>query len=189
MGQQIASKSPVKRAPRRQRQNYVDNKVLYAAMTDYINSVEKAEEDGTELPRVTAYIGDCIMKISEHLSYSPNFMNYSFREEMVNDGIENCLQYINNFDPKKYNNPFSYFTQIIFYAFLRRIAKEKKYLYTKHVATARANLLHETSTSQAGDGAHGDKIKFGEYSQEQMEKFIEDFETKKAAKKQKRNKV
>jgi len=71
------------------------------------------------------------LKIATHLSYKPNFVNYMFREDMISDGIENCVQYIHNFDPEKSKNPFAYFTQIIHYAFLRRIQKEKKQLDIK----------------------------------------------------------
>ena len=78
------------------------------------------------------YIGDCFMKIATHLSYKPNFVNYMFREDMISDGIENCVQYIENFNPEKSKNPFAYFTQIIYYAFLRRIQKEKRQLEIKN---------------------------------------------------------
>ena len=77
------------------------------------------------------YLGSCFLKIATHLSYKPNFVNYMFRDDMISDGIENCVQYIHNFDPEKSRNPFAYFTQIIHYAFLRRIQKEKKQLDIK----------------------------------------------------------
>ena len=70
-------------------------------------------------------LSECFLKIATHLSYKPNFVNYMFREDMICDGIENCVQYIHNFNPEKSSNPFAYFTQIIHYAFLRRIQKEK----------------------------------------------------------------
>ena len=117
-------------AKKRQKHNYVDNKKFLQEMIKYKDSVTLAEEEGKTRPRVPIYIGDCIMKIATHLSYKPNFVNYTFREEMISDGIENCLQYIDNFNPEKSQNPFAYFTQIIYYAFLRRIQKEKRYLYT-----------------------------------------------------------
>ena len=91
-----------------------------------------AKEKGLERPRVPNYIGECFLKIATHLSYKPNFVNYMFREDMICDGIENCLQYIDNFDPEKSSNPFAYFTQIIYYAFLRRIQKEKKQMEIKN---------------------------------------------------------
>ena len=112
--------------------HYVDNKQFYVAMSEWIKNVKDAENTGEPKPPVTDYIGECFMKIAEHLSYRPNFINYSYREEMVGDGIENCLMYAHNFDPEKSKNPFSYFTQMIYYAFLRRIEKEKKQLYVKY---------------------------------------------------------
>ena len=90
--------------------------------------MEQVKKDGKKPPPVTNYIGECFLKIVNHLSYRPNFINYTYREEMISDGIENCLQYVHNFNPEKSDNPFAYFTQIIYYAFLRRIQKEKKQL-------------------------------------------------------------
>ena len=111
--------------------HYVNNADFLAAIVEMKAKKQEAEELGLPNPIVSNYIGECILKIATHLSYKPNFINYSYREEMISDGIENCLQYINNFDPAKSNNPFAYFTQIIYYAFLRRIAKEKKQSYIK----------------------------------------------------------
>ena len=111
---------------------YVNNKEFLEAITTYRNSVIKARENEDARPRVPNYIGECFLKIATHLSYKPNFVNYMFREDMICDGIENCLQYIDNFDPAKSNNPFAYFTQIIYYAFLRRIQKEKKQMEIKN---------------------------------------------------------
>ena len=111
---------------------YVNNKEFLEAITVYRNSVIKARENEDARPRVPNYIGECFLKIATHLSYKPNFVNYMFREDMICDGIENCLQYIDNFDPTKSSNPFAYFTQIIYYAFLRRIQKEKKQMEIKN---------------------------------------------------------
>ena len=105
---------------------YVNNKEFLEAVTVYRNAVIKAREAEDPRPRVPNYIGECFLKIATHLSYKPNFVNYMFREDMICDGIENCVQYIKNFDPAKSSNPFAYFTQIIHYAFLRRIQKEKR---------------------------------------------------------------
>ena len=110
---------------------YVNNKEFLAAIVEYRQKVLAAKETGGTKPRVPNYIGECFLKIATHLSYKPNFVNYMFREDMICDGIENCLQYIDNFDPEKSSNPFAYFTQIIYYAFLRRIQKEKKQLEIK----------------------------------------------------------
>jgi DNA-directed RNA polymerase specialized sigma24 family protein len=112
--------------------HYVNNADFLKSITEYREKVQKAIAEGKPKPQVPNYVGECIYKIATHLSYKPNFMNYSYREEMISDGIENCLQYIDNFDPEKSKNPFSYFTQIIYFAFLRRISKEKKQSYIKN---------------------------------------------------------
>jgi hypothetical protein len=116
---------------KKQTENYVNNKEFLAAISEYRQKVIAAKASGKPRPRVTNYLGECFLKIATHLSYKPNFVNYMFREDMICDGIENCLQYIDNFDPEKSTNPFAYFTQIIYYAFLRRIQKEKKQLEIK----------------------------------------------------------
>ena len=116
---------------RKKTEYYVNNKEFLAAITVYRQKVHAAEEAGEPRPRVTNYLGSCFLKIATHLSYKPNFVNYMFRDDMISDGIENCVQYIHNFDPEKSRNPFAYFTQIIHYAFLRRIQKEKKQLEIK----------------------------------------------------------
>ena len=114
------------------KQHYVNNKQFLEAITEWKEKVKDAESLGEDRPPVTDYIGECFLKIAQHLSFRPNFINYSYKEEMIGDGIENCLQYVNNFDPEKSKNPFSYFTQIIYYAFIRRIQKEKKQTHVKH---------------------------------------------------------
>lgn len=111
--------------------HYIDNQKFFEAMKEWKVGVKAADKAGTRHPPVTEYIGECFMKIAEHLSRKPNFINYPYRDEMISDGIENCLLYAYNFDPAKSKNPFSYFTQIIYYAFLRRIQKEKKQAYIK----------------------------------------------------------
>ena len=107
-------------------EHYVNNRELLEALIVYRAKVKEAEENDLPKPRITNYLGSCFLKIATHLSYKPNFVNYMFRDDMISDGIENCVQYIHNFDPEKSRNPFAYFTQIIHYAFLRRIQKEKK---------------------------------------------------------------
>ena len=126
-------------------EHYVNNKELLEALIVYRAKVrdeffsrhgrEPTKEDRSKRwegkPPITNYLGECFLKIATHLSYKPNFVNYMFRDDMISDGIENCVQYIHNFDPEKSKNPFAYFTQIIHYAFLRRIQKEKKQLEIK----------------------------------------------------------
>ena len=118
--------------PRKKSEHYVNNKELLEALIVYREKVAIAKEKDLPKPRITNYLGSCFLKIATHLSYKPNFVNYMFRDDMISDGIENCVQYIHNFDPEKSRNPFAYFTQIIHYAFLRRIQKEKKQLDIKN---------------------------------------------------------
>jgi len=156
--------------PTRERsEHYVNNRELLEALVVYRTKVEKSYEKnfGKNLkeqpkeerakywegkPKITNYLGECFLKIATHLSYKPNFVNYMFREDMISDGIENCVQYIHNFDPAKSSNPFAYFTQIIHYAFLRRIQKEKKQLEIK------TKIIEKTGYDQVmvvEDGANG----------------------------------
>ena len=110
---------------RKKSEHYVNNRELLEALIVYRAKVANAKENDLPKPRITNYLGECFLKIATHLSYKPNFVNYMFREDMISDGIENCVQYIHNFDPEKSKNPFAYFTQIIHYAFLRRIQKDE----------------------------------------------------------------
>ncbi len=123
--------------------HYVDNKQLYACIIEYREKVLDAREKGLARPIIPNYIGECILMIARRLSTKPNFVNYSYREEMISDGVENCICYIDNFDPLKSTNPFAYFTQIIYYAFLIRILKEKKQLYIKHKSFENSMIMNE----------------------------------------------
>ena len=115
-----------------QSEHYVNNKEFLEALIVFKAKCAAAKEAGEQRPQISNYIGECFLKIATHLSYKPNFVNYMFREDMICDGIENCVQYIENFNPEKSKNPFAYFTQIIYYAFLRRIQKEKRQLEIKN---------------------------------------------------------
>jgi len=117
---------------RKRSEHYVNNKEFLAALIAYKEIVEIAAIRGEPKPRITNYLGECFLKIATHLSFKPNFVNYMFKDDMICDGIENCVQYIGNFDPNKSSNPFAYFTQIIHYAFLRRIQREKRQLEIKN---------------------------------------------------------
>ena len=131
--------------------HYVDNKKFLSAMIEFKELYYIAEENKEERPPVSNYIGECFLKIATHLSYRPNFINYTYREDMISDGIENCLQYVQNFNPEKSSNPFAYFTQIIYYAFLRRIAKEKKQTHVKNKMIQ--NMSYESWTTMEGDNS------------------------------------
>jgi DNA-directed RNA polymerase specialized sigma subunit len=130
-------------------EHYVNNKEFLEAMKLYRKSVNKAKKEKKQKPPVTDYIGSCFLKIANHLSYRPNFINYTFRDDMISDGIENCLQYLDNFNPSKSNNPFAYFTQIIYYAFVRRIQKEKKQVTIKNRLITESN--YDDMTLQPGE--------------------------------------
>lgn len=112
--------------------HYVDNKKFYEALVEYRKSVDNAKGKGLDKPPVSNYIGECFLKIATHLSYKANFINYTFRDDMISDGIENCLTAVEKFDPERGTNPFAYYTQIVFFAFVRRIQKEKKQQATKY---------------------------------------------------------
>jgi len=134
----------------KKKQHYLDNKEFLRALMEYKISVAKAEKGGLPKPRVNNYIGECFLKIATHLSYRPNFINYMYRDDMICDGIENCIQYVDNFDPEKSSNPFAYFTQIVYFAFLRRIAKEKRQMDIKDKLIERSGY-EEVFTSDGDD--------------------------------------
>ncbi len=115
--------------------NYVDNKVFYDEMVEMKENFQSSGEY-----KISDFVGKCFMDIASGLSNRPNFINYTFKDDMIFDGVENCVRYCHNFNPDKSKNPFSYFTQIIYYAFLRRIEKEKKQSYIKYKMTEIAKV-------------------------------------------------
>ena len=158
--------------------HYINNADFLKALIDYKESCEIAQKQKKFDPPIPNYIGECFLKIADHLSRKPNFVSYSFRDEMISDGIENCLMYFKNFDPIKSKNPFAYFTQIIYYAFLRRIMKEKKQLYVKYKATENFGLLDEFEMFEDSDG---NMRQFQLY--DNISEFIQTFEENKRNKK------
>ncbi|CAB4133444.1 RNA polymerase sigma factor [uncultured Caudovirales phage] len=138
--------------PIKKQKHYINNPDFLAALNDYKIKCSEAQAKGKDDPPIPNYIGECWMKIAEGLSHKPNFINYTYRDEMISDGIENCLMYFRNFNPDKSNNPFAYFTQIIYFAFLRRIQKEKKQLYVKYKATEQMGILDEFELMEFEDG-------------------------------------
>jgi len=137
-------------------QHYVDNKKLLIDMAVYKEKCEKAVELGKTKPEISRTIAVDIEKICDHLSFNYHFINYSYKEEMVGDAILSCVQAVDNFNPELSNNPFSYFTQIAFHAFVNRINKEQKQHYIKHkniYNSMNSELLNEiqyTSTTKEG---------------------------------------
>lgn len=120
--------------------HYVDNKEFHAALCVWKDGVIEADECGEPRPPIPDYIGGCFLKMAEGLSRRACFINYDFREEMVGDAIENCILYAHNFK-KEGKNPFAYFTQMMYYAFLRRIQKEKKQMYIKYKLVEQSNEI------------------------------------------------
>ena len=159
------------------KQHYVDNKLFFAEMEKWKSEIDESDEVDDLPPMVTEYMGECFYKIATHLSYRPNFINYTYREEMIGDGIENCIRYAKNFNPEKSKNPFAYFTQIIYYAFIRRITKEKKQTAIKQ------KIIDNTSTKTYDIMEGDDDV----YSNTYME-FLRDNLEEKDIPKQKRKK-
>ena len=147
----------MKRTPKRS-EHYVNNKEFLSALENYFAEVERAALEDKPKPQIPRYIGECFLKIANHLSYKPNFVNYMFKDDMICDGIENCVRYIGNFNPEKSKNPFAYFTQIIYYAFLRRISQEKKQLEIKN------KILEKTNFDEVFDANDLDSSNYSEYN-------------------------
>ena len=154
--------------------HYVNNEKLLEALIKYKEDC-KIDPD-TPIPD---YIGECFLLIAEGFSHIHKYINYSFREEMVSDAVENCLRYFRNFDPEISKNPFAYFTQITYFAFLRRIEKEKKELYVKYKSVQNSGIFDEQHLLELGDGT---TIQFEMY--DNLSEFIENFETTKKKKKE-----
>jgi hypothetical protein len=161
--------------------HYINNKDFLREMTKYRTEIRKAKREGNPKPRIPEYVAKCFMMIAENLSHKPNFLSYTFRDEMVADAIENCVMYVDNFDPSKSSNPFAYFTQITYYAFLRRIQKEKKQLYVKYKATETAGTLDEFELNENEDGTFR---QFELY--ENISEFIVNYENARKEKKAKK---
>ena len=152
---------------RKRSEHYVNNKEFLAALIKYREDKEIAEIQGKPKPPIPRYIGECFLKIANHLSFKPNFVNYMFKEDMISDGIENCVQYIHNFNPEKSQNPFAYFTQIIHYAFIRRITKEKRQLEIKNKILERSGfseVFTDDNTIDGGNYSDYTSIKDGVHS-------------------------
>lgn len=141
--------------------NYINNKTLYGAMIHYKNELREAEKKEVDKPIVPKYIGESILLICNNLAKKPNFSGYTYKQDMISDGIMDCISAVDNFDPDKTNNPFAYFTQIAWNAFLRRIQKEKKQTYIKH-----KNFENSFLMSELMDEGYSAQLKSNEYSSE-----------------------
>jgi DNA-directed RNA polymerase specialized sigma24 family protein len=140
----VISFDKLKVSPRR-KENYVDNALFYKELKKYRTVCLRAKELDHAKPRMSEYLGDCFLRIASRISTKPNFKNYTFRDDMISDGIENCLVYVHNFNPDKSTNPFGYFTTVIHYAFIRRIQREKKHTYIKYKLMEKAIIDGDTA--------------------------------------------
>lgn len=139
--------------------HYVDNKEFYAEMIRYTDKCKENAAKGLERPKVPEYVGLCIYQIATKLASKPNFSGYTYKDEMIGDGIETCIKYVHNFDPEKSTNPFAYFTQIIYFSFLQRIQKEKKQTYIKHKTMQNSYIMNElVDSGMDSSGEHFDSI-------------------------------
>jgi hypothetical protein len=170
----------------KKKNHYVDNVKFLAEIVEYKKQCKTAKEKGLEKPRISEYIGSCILLIAENLSRKPRFMNYSFRDEMISDAMENCFLYFDNFDTDKYSNPFAYFTQIIYYAFHRRINKEEKNRYIIY-KKFQESVLETSDASLMIDGEDNHLISTTMY--DNINDSIRKFEEREAVKKEKRKQV
>ena len=169
--------------------HYINNKDFLAALIEYQKDIKEKEDAGIKKPYVTEYIAKCFLQIAQRLSYRPNFINYTYKDDMISDGLENCLAYMHNFNPEKSTNPFAYFTQIIYYAFLRRIEREKKQQYVKYKYFDDGGGFEQLDSLQEHDRESFD------YINEQgscdfhvhIKEFIDKMEVKEAEKKAKRD--
>jgi hypothetical protein len=163
--------------------HYVNNPDFLAALVKHRIAVADALESGDDRPQVSNYIGECILKIANHLSYKANFINYSYRDEMISDGIENCILYFNDYNPDIGKNPFAYFTQVIYFAFLRRINKEEKNRYIIY-KNFQETIINNGHAGHLVDGDDNHVMTVNLY--DNINDFMERFEKKEAVKKEKR---
>ena len=173
------------------RVEYVNNKQLYDAIVKYRADCKTAEQEGKPEPKMPNYIGECVWKIAEKLSTKPCFVNYSFRDEMISDAIENCFLYFKDYNPD-YNpdnnpnykpNPFAYFTQVVYFAFLRRINKEEKIRYTLY-KNFQETIVNNYDSNLLVDGDDNHVMPTQMY--DNINDFMARFEKKEALKKTKR---
>lgn len=167
----------------KKKNHYVDNQKFLEDILEYKEKVKYAAENGLEKPRVSEYCGKCIWLITEGLARKPRFMNYSFIDEMKSDALENCFLYFDNFNPEISQNPFAYFTQIIYYAFHRRISKEEKNRYIMY-KKFQESVLDTSDASLMIDGEDNHLISTSMY--DNLNEFIKNFEAREKAKKEKR---
>lgn len=164
----------------------MDNKEFYVQLKAFRLECLAAKKAKLPPPRMSEFLGECFLKIATHLSYKPNFVNYTFRDDMVSDGVENCLVYVHNYDPEKSSNPFSYFTTIIWYAFLRRIQREKKHTYIKYKLMEKQHIDGTASDNPDGSPMPADSTML---SFDNVQDFITRYDEYSSKRRERRKKV
>ena len=155
---------------------YVDKEHFTRCVIAEAREIRTAIANGDELPQISDYVAECIFKICTKLSNSGKFRSYTFLEEMVGDSIVDCVAAVKNFDPEAKTrsgkpNAFGYFTQVAWFAFLRRINTEKK-------QWAKQNKIRSTLTVHD----FGDHIDTDDKATQILNRYIEEqvsFQTKK----------
>jgi len=145
--------------------HYVSNKKFYEELVRYRLTIRECKENNDPPPPIPNYIGECLLLIAQKLSNKPNFIGYPHKEDMIADGLENCVRYLTVFDPDRSRNPFAFFTQAIKNAFIRRIKVEKKQLYLKFKSSQSQQL-----TSQLNDNS------FVVEDNDVVNQYIQDYE-------------
>lgn len=160
--------------------NYISNKEFYALLVSYKEKCAEAEKENKPRPKIPDEVARCFLLLATRLSTKSNFSGYTYKDEMVGDGVENCIMACHNFDPEQSQNPFAYFTQIIWYAFLRRIKSEKRHTYVKYKA-----LEHQVLEDILNDEDNSQFENF-QIENEKMKPIIQMFEKKPSTKKSKK---
>ena len=166
------------------KKHYVDNDKFFLEIKKWKQRVIDAREVDDPDPPSTEYMGECFLKISENLAWRPNFINYTFRDDLVSDGIENCLLYAHNFNPEKSKNPFSYFTQIIHHSYIRRITKEKKQMHIKYRIIEEERLKEQLESTTEDNNNHSLAKQYKKYI-DSHDKYAVNPQPKKTKKKSK----
>lgn len=157
--------------------HYVSNPELHQEFLNWYEAIAKAEAEGREEPRCPEKIGMAFIQIATNLAKKANWLsNSKYKYEMVGDAIENCVRYAKNYDVTKTKNPFAYFTQTCYYAFLRRIRDEKKEDYVKHKSMINSIIFNELAEYVSEDDAN--MLETFDMNQDGVESFIKDFEEK-----------
>lgn len=160
--------------------HYVKNKDFYAALVERRDLWNEMKDADPEInpPKITDFIGKCVLQIATNLSRKSNFVNYRFREEMISDAVLCCIQNIDCFDPEKSKNPFSYFTQVCYYAFIGRISGEKKHTYIKFKSMINSTMVSEAADNEGDLTIEDVTSNMSEFNTEYIDEFVDTYEQK-----------